>query len=680
MRHLCRVVIPLLLLIFPALLPAQVGKRSAEATVEGKRFDWEFYPGETGRLELTKPSLSAGRLLGYELDLDFRSGLTNNTPFFSGRDRVAWRPAGDSVIVLDAINLRIDSVKNANLFLNFDNSSTFGKLKIVLPLALRNYDSLLVDIWYAHTSSLNVGYYYYDKNVSGGTLERIGYTFTEPYDSPYWFPCVNDPSVKVPCKARVTVPSGYLAASNGLLKQTATNGDGSVTFQWEETHPIAMYLISVTISKYSTFSHYYRRVANPIDSIEIKYYIWQADSAGPTYNAVTAFRNVVDMVSFYSTIFGEYPFDKYGMAAVYPFGAGGMEHQTITTIHRSWLANGGAQSGIAHELAHSWWGDMVTCATWADIWLNEGFATYSEALWAEHLNGSNGLKSYMESKKNFGAASWQYPIYNPPPNFLFGDLVYGKAAWVLHMLRYIVGDALFLDVLHTYRQRYEYKSATTAQFAAAASDVAGRDLSWFFNQWIYRKGWPVYAYIWSVQPRTGGGFDLNVSIQQQQSEDVFQMPIQLRAATAGKDTLLVADNTTRTQSFQFVLPFQPDSLIFDPSNWILKQMSSNFTGVHNGEGLPASFTLFQNYPNPFNAGTVIRYSSPVEGQVTLGIYDVLGREVMRLVNGVQPAGIYEARFEPQTLTSGVYFYRLSVSPTTSSNSGFVETKKMILMK
>jgi aminopeptidase N len=671
-----------ILLVLISSLKAQKVEPRPFSRTEGKGFGLEAVRGLHDR---PNSSEGVGQLLSYQLDLDFTEGLLNNSPLYFGRERITWEPNGDGLIILAAAEgLRIDSVISAGQRLTLSPPEEPGMVIIELPVALRDQDSLLVDIWYAHTSTVNKGYYYYDKNTSGSqnqwTLERVGYTFTEPYDSPYWFPCINDPSVKVPCWINMTVPGGYLAASNGLLKQTMHNGDGTVTFQWEERHPIAMYLMAVAISKYSTFSHYYHRVSKPLDSVEIKYYVWQADSAGTTYNAVTSFANVVDMMTFYSTVFGKYPFDKYGMAAVYPFGAGGMEHQTMTTIHRSWLENGGSQGGIAHELAHQWWGDMVTCGTFADIWLNEGFATYSEALWEEHFYGSARFSSLMSGIQHFTNGSWQVPIYDPPENYLFGDVEYSKGAWVLHMLRGLLGDSAFFNVFKTYRQRFEYKSATTDDFAAATSSVAGRDLSWFFNQWIYAKGWPIYAYRWTAQSG-GGGYDVKVDIQQQQDEDVFQMPVQLKLQGGGRDTLVVADNTMRNQSFSFVIPFRPDTVYFDPGEWILKQLSSIFLsdpGTDNG--LPHSFVLYQNYPNPFNLATVIRYYLPATGIVGLKVYDLLGREVVALVNEEELAGFHEFSFDAERLTSGVYFYSLRVTSATETTSAFVDTKKMLLLK
>jgi aminopeptidase N len=667
-----------LLLILGAF--GQIPRQEAVVEPEGKGLAWDAFSQTQAAPRAFATRDVSGRVLHYQLDLDFTQGFTNNTPLYSGRERVTWKPESDSLIILDFIGLRIDSVLYGTQRLTFDTTSTSRKLKITLPSSARNLDSVLVDIWYAYTGNGRRGYYYYDASPSTGTLERLGYTFTEPDDTPYWVPCINDPSVKVPCKISARVPTGFQVASNGLLKQVVNGGDGTTTFYWEERYPVAMYLMVVTISRYSTFSHYYRRVTNPSDSIEVKYYVWQADSAGQVYNAVNAFRNVLNMMRFFSTVFGEYPFDKYGMAVVYPFGAGGMEHQTMTTIHRSWISGAGSQGGIAHELAHQWWGNMVTCATWADIWLNEGFATYSEAMWEENFYDVQTFRTLMSNIQFFGSSSWQYPIYNPPPQFLFGSVVYHKAAWVLHMLRYLVGDSTFLAIFKEYRKRFEHKAATTEDFIKVVNDVSAQNLRWFFDQWIYRKGWPVYAHNWFVESASGG-YKLTLTLQQQQSEAVFQTPVQVLARAAGGfETRFVVNNTERTQAFQYDLSFHPDSIVIDPDAWILKQMSSMPVSVGSGGDVPKSFVLYQNYPNPFNPRTVIRYDTPVEGLVTITVYDVLGRTVETLVNERKQAGHHEARFDGKELTSGLYFYRLTVSPVGAGRSGFIQAKKMILIK
>lgn len=286
----------------------------------------------------------------------------------------------------------------------------------------------------------------------------------------------------------------------------------------------------------------------------------------------------------------------------------------------------------------------------------------------------------MASRQSFSSPSWQFPIYNPPAQYLFGLAVYHKGSWVLHMLRYLVGDSTFFNVLRTYRQRFQYKSATTADFVSVVNALAGKDMSWFFDQWVYRKGWPVYAYRWTTTAH-GGGYRLNVTIQQHQSEDVFRMPVPLTVKAGVVETTFVANNTARTQVFEFFVPFLPDTVIFDRNGWILKQMSNLPVSVPNdGVGLPKSFALYQNYPNPFNSTTVIRYDCPVEGFVALKVYDLLGREVGTLVQERQRGGRYEVLFDGRALTSGIYFYRLTMVPVSGLEPVYMDTKRMGLLK
>ncbi len=214
-----------------------------------------------------------------------------------------------------------------------------------------------------------------------------------------------------------------------------------------------------------------------------------------------------------------------------------------------------------------------------------------------------------------------------------------------------------------------------------ASDVSGQNLRWFFDQWIYRKGWPIYAYVWRTEP-IPSGHRVTVTIQQHQTEPVFQMPIQLRARAAGSfEETVTVNNSQRTQQFQFDLAFRPDSLLFDPDGWILKQISSQSVAVGSEPGdLPQKFVLYQNYPNPFNPVTTIRFDTPREGHVTLQVFDLLGQEVAVLVNERRLPGRYEVRLNNETLTSGVYFYRLTVMPLQHVKAPFVETKKMLSIR
>jgi aminopeptidase N len=459
------------------------------------------------------------------------------------------------------------------------------------------------------------------------------------------------------------------------------------------------------VSNYLTFSDYYHRVSNPADSVEIKYYVWPDDydsniSSAITYSAKKCFVNVVDMMEYYSTIFGEYPFDKYGMAVVFPFNAGGMEHQTITTIKRTWIRiqqggheQGFSEGGIAHELVHQWYGDLITCGTWADIWLNESFATYGEKLWQEHFYGKQQFDSLMRQTMLFSNPSWAYPIYNPPGQYLFGDLVYDKGSWVLHMLRYVMGDSNFFALLKTYADDpgFRFGTATTSQFADLASRIAGQDLSQFFNQWIYHTGWPVYEYS-SLQSPLPGDHAVSLTLTQVQNDasksgdiprdgTTFVMPIQLRCYMGGTDTLLTFMDTKEQEVFLFSLPDHVDSIVIDPDNRILKQVFNPKTRTDTNSALnilPKDFILYQNFPNPFNPSTIIRYDIPRRTHAVVTITNILGQEVRRLVDDVKEPGrqttVWDGRNDDNLLmASGVYFVTLRAGD-------YLSTQKILLLR
>jgi aminopeptidase N len=204
------------------------------------------------------------------------------------------------------------------------------------------------------------------------------------------------------------------------------------------------------------------------DSIPVQYYVWQADSV----KTAKFLPTVKQMISGLGNLFGPYPWDKYGMSGVSPFLYGGMEHQTMTTLQQSYETE---EFVVVHELTHQWWGDLVTCGTWSDIWLNESFATYGEVLWSEITGGVAGRKSYMFGMQGFANASWQGAVYNPEGQgyYLFDDLVYNKGGWVLHTLRGAIGDSAFFQSLRAWRQAYGQASATTSDFQGVVESVVG---------------------------------------------------------------------------------------------------------------------------------------------------------------------------------------------------------------
>ncbi|CUS87389.1 aminopeptidase N, partial [Candidatus Kryptonium thompsonii] len=487
---------------------------------------------------IASPLISEGRnefdVLHYEIFIDLYEGLMQRNGYYNGyvKIKLVLNKSSNEINIHSASGvIQIDSVFLSENKLGYQQN--YENLKIIFPSLISQGETLIVAIYFQRRSDLERGFYFYRSDeVSPNLPSDIAYTMSEPSDARYWLPCYDEPWDKAKVDLIIKVRSSYLVASNGLLIRDEINGNERI-FHWRSKHPMSTYLIAFAVSEYITFSDWYHKVSNPSDSIEVKYYVWREDSL----KAVSAFKNVVDMMKFFSLKFGEYPFEKYGMVAVYPFRYGGMEHQTMTTIHRKWL-DGNSEGGIAHELAHQWWGDLVTCETWAEIWLNEGFASYGDALYTEYKYGFEAFKSKLEywAKAYFWEDSIiRYPIYNPPSGRLFGTAVYYKGAWVLHMLRNLIGDSAFFAVLQEWGRRYAYGTGTTQKFIQVVNDITGEDLSWFFNQWVYEAGYPVLDF--SVSFANYDTLFINLR-QTQRNAIIFRFPIEFKIQAKNLDTIL----------------------------------------------------------------------------------------------------------------------------------------------
>jgi aminopeptidase N len=604
-------------------------------------------------------------MLHYRIDLQ----LPLTTEQLLGRSTMTLViTAPTDTLMLNAVQLSLDTVRINGSGIPFRSDASRETFTILLGTTRSPGDTLTVAVDYRRIPGLlrpadRLGYYWYTPSADPVALDTIGYTMSEPSDARFWLPCFDDPSDKATAEIHATVPRTFVAASIGRLLGVSNNPDGSATWHWQENHPVATYLLCVTASKFTVSSLPYARATG--DTVPLQYYVWAPDSA-----ACAAYLPTVrQMVQNLSSLFRPYPFDKYGMTAVAPFGFGGMEHQTITTLARNAATSRGV---VVHELAHQWFGDALTCGTWKDIWLNESFATYSEALWEESVGGQTALRSAMKAKLRFGT-SWNYAVYDPTGQgqYIFADLVYSKGAWVLQTLRGILGDSTFFRSLRDYLNQSWMNSVVTSEFQASVEKTAGTSLAWFFNEWIYGKGWPVYAYTSSF---FGDSLSLRIYQQQNPAWPTFKMPVQLRAFKNGKDTTFTLWDSLRVQSYRIPFPFAPDSVQFDPDLWIMKQMTVPPASADAPEGgIPDRFGLEQNYPNPFNPTTVIVGQWPAAADVSLIVYDLLGREVARMADGRYPAGRFRFTFDASRLPSGVYLYRLSAGP-------FTAVRRMVFVK
>ncbi len=305
--------------------------------------------------------------------------------------------------------------------------------------------------------------------------------------------------------------------------------------------------------------------------MEIPIWVRPADSA----KAVVDFANLPDQIAHYTDLFGPYPFldEKYSLAW-FPWG-GAMEHQTCVSWGFPITGSQTYEHVVAHELSHMWWGDWVTYGDYCDVWLNEGFATYCEALWWEHLYGETGLYTYMEDTQDY-YITWEtnsgnrFPIYDPPPEFIYCPTTYEKAGSVLHMLRFLEGDSVFYDILGMYGGTYAYANAVTADFQEICETVTGQDLDWFFDQWIYDRGYPEYELLWASTDQGTKGHLLNIAVRQTQEDaPIFDMPVELEITTTAGTFLDTIALDETLDLFQYTLTDEPTDVNLDPNHWIL---------------------------------------------------------------------------------------------------------------
>jgi len=334
----------------------------------------------------------------------------------------------------------------------------------------------------------------------------------------------------------------------------------------------------------------------------------------------------VNMLEFFSSIFGEYPFirEKYGMA-IFPW-SGGMEHQTITSYGSNLIRGNNHYDYInAHELAHQWFGDAITMRFWSHIWLNEGFASYAEALWFEHLYGNKFYHQYINA---FDRTPLEGPLFvadSLSERALFSRTVYDKGAFTLHMLRGVLGDSTFFRCLKEYAQksRFVYDNATTEDFQLLCEKISGTDLDWFFEQWVYRGDRPEYSAQWSVSSNGPYTTTLNIS---QQNPEPYKMPLRIKIKGNASDSLFTIWNEEDFQQYTFLTDDEPFNLTIDPENWVLKNLSLK-KAENDLRAKPFSFKMEQNYPNPFNPETTIPFTLPEDASIILEIYNILGEKV-----------------------------------------------------
>jgi aminopeptidase N len=560
-----------------------------------------------------------------------------------------------SATSLDTFALElIDELSVDSVFVNgISRSFTHNNDQIFIPIPLASQGSALsVKVFYHGDPATGGGFF---SGISTDTSPSWGndvtWTLSEPFNANQWWPCKQVLTDKADSSwVFITTNSENKAGSNGMLTATVNVGGGLTRYEWKSRNPIDYYLISASVAQYVEYN-IWAHPAGTSDSLLVQNYIY--NNPATLNNFKTDIDLTPSFIELYSNLFGLYPFmnEKYGHCMA-PMG-GGMEHQTMTTLgfFDFYL--------ICHELAHMWFGDHVTCATWSDIFINEGFASYSEYLAAEYLDSHTEAQNHMLEVHNNVMSAPDGSIYIPvsetnDENRIFdGRLSYDKGSAVIHMLRFeMQNDSLFFASLKKFQNDFANSTATGDDLKNTAEAVSGLDLTDFFNQWYYGQGYPTYSIVWNQTA------DSLIFISTQSTSTtitpLFKMLMEIKVTYNGGDTVLQWYQTANMQRISFPFNKQVQTLNLDPDNWVL---DGTPTISASTEEIPLSGNL-SIAPNPCQNSLSVNFSEDPDASARLEIRDLTGRILMQL-----PA-LKHQDLDVSMLKSGIYLLILRSEQNT----------------
>ena len=495
---------------------------------------------------------------------------------------VPFAPLGS--IKLDAVDMKIVKVVLVD-----ERGSELGKAG---PLEFSHRDdrlSVTLDRTYSPSETIGLaidyavsqpehGVHFVLPDATEPDQPRMIWTQSEPEYARYWFPCFDSPNDRISSEILATVPGDFQVLSNGVLKGKKDNHDGTRCWHWVQEQSHVAYLMSVVAGRFDAFEQSW-------EGIPVVSYVPQ----GRLSEAQRSFEKTPAMIAFFAETTGyRYPWPKYSQICVEEYGWGGMEHTTATTLNVTTLHDARAHLDhtsdglVAHELSHQWYGDLITCKDWAELWLNESFATYFTTLWVEHDQGADEavwrLRGEAESYFNEDAKRYRRPIVTyrySTPGRMFDRHSYPKGGRVLHMLRFVLGDEDFFKALKHYTKKHEFTTVETAEFRIAVEEVTGRGINWFFDQWLYHGGHPEYdvSHDWDAKQNV-----LRMTVKQTQKVDdltpLFRMPIEIELVTPEETIVRKVTVSKAEQTFDFTLKQRPVRVCFDPGDWVLKKLAA----------------------------------------------------------------------------------------------------------
>ncbi len=506
----------------------------------------------------------------YRLKLFF--DLKNKT--FKGENRITLTPLRDGFnrCILDAEEFKVTEVLNQR-YLPLKFKQTDRKLIVNLLRTYSYGDTLFFTVKY-NGKDPKAGLFFNEETPENPSLVS---TISWPENAHHWFPCYDYPNDKVTQEVIVTVKSEYRVLSNGkLINVTEDKENKTKTYHWLQDLPHSTYLFMLAIGPYEV-------IRDSLGSTPINYWVYKKD----VENARFIFRNTPKMMDFYNNLFGfKYPWAKYDQVTI-PGQGGGAEATSATVLDQNVIHDKKAEQDfswetvIAHELSHQWWGDLITLRTWAHTWMNESFATYSDYLYTRYAKGEDEAAVALLGKKNAylreAHTKYMHPIvfnrYNKPSD-VFNRHTYQKGASVLHMLRFVLGDESFFRTLQYFLHKYAFQVVDTYDFMNAVKKVTGQNLDWFFNQWVFKPGHPIFdiSYSWNNKTKK-----VNLRVIQTQDTTkgipVYKTPVIIEVVTPGEKFCRKVWIKKKREEFEFSVNEKPLMVRFDKGNFLLKEWS-----------------------------------------------------------------------------------------------------------
>lgn len=531
---------------------------------------------------------------------------------------------------------------------------------------LHRNDSIIINLPTNKKSIIKVklAYKTFDKNkIKKGIFNKLvynvnkkyTYTISEPFALKYWLPCKQDLNDKIDSiEFNITVDKNLKAISNGLLIKTTFLKDNNIKYTWKTNYPIAYYLICFSVGDYYEYNFFWK--FNNNDSMLVQNFFYPEDSNKIKYYKEIALRSI-NHLNIFSSLFGIYPFfkEKYGLCMV-PF-AGGMEHQTITFI--------GAMDEyiMIHELAHQWFGNLVTCKSWQDIWINEGFATYCEYLYYDKTDkaySKKWLEYTLDNALDSGSVYVPQNEINNEDRIFDYSLSYKKGGFILHMLRNEINDdSCFFNILRMFLKQFAFKNASGDDFKTVVEKSTKKDFSNFFNQWYYGSGYPTFRIIWWQKNDTLFIRTLQIPIY---TNNCFVIPLEFKILFENNDTIVNFFQNNCIEDFNLPTIKKIISIEIDPNIKLLKEIEA----IKKLEISTANYVI---YPNPakdyINISKILNSSE----EFALYLYTEEGKLITKIISKEKITTL-----KIDNLKNGIYFLIIS-----DDNNG-IYSQKIVKIK